>query len=109
MKSNTTVFRLFLATLALAATTGISQAAADPAACQEASQQVCSQPQESQCRSAIESMLQIIRATPLKTEREAKDVNELIARIEKMLADNRSKKIDECRSWAELGRIVANQ
>lgn len=50
-----------------------------------------------------------MRSTPLKTERDTKDVTELIARVEKMLSDNRSRGVDECRSWGDLNHIVVHQ
>ncbi len=98
-----------LAALAMTASTFIAPASAEPPPCREASPQACHEQQENRCRSAIESMLQTMKATPLKSERESKDVAELITRVEKMLSDNRSRGIEECRSWGDLNHIVVHQ
>jgi hypothetical protein len=101
--------RILLAALIISGSAFITEASAEPPPCRETSPQACQEQQEKRCRSAIESMLQIMRSTPLKTERDKNDVTELIARVEKMLSYNRSRGVEECRSWVDLNRIVAHQ
>jgi len=109
LRSLITPAGIVLAALVMTVSTGITSASAEPPPCREASPQACHEQQENRCRSAIESMLQIMKSTPLKTERDKKDVPELIARVEKMLSHNRSRGIDECRSWGDLNRILVHQ
>jgi hypothetical protein len=99
---------ILLAALTMTNSTVISPAFAEPPPCRDAPQ-VCKEQQENRCRTMNAEMLRIMKSTPLKTERDIKDVAELIARVEKMLSDNRSRGVDECRSWGDLNHIVVHQ
>ena len=83
----------------------LARSAGDP--CRGRDDAACVAERQARCRQAIDAMLRTMRATPLETSRDRADVAALLARIEKMLADNRRDGLDDCRSWAELGRIVA--
>jgi hypothetical protein len=104
-----TPVRILLAVLVMTVSTFIATASAEPPPCREANPQVCQEQREARCRTMNEVMLKQMKATPLKTERDIKDVTELIERVEKMLSHNRSHGIDECRSWGDLNRIVVHQ
>ena len=65
--------------------------------------------QEKRCTQAIEGMLREMKSTPLTTPDDIKRVNELIARIEGMIAANRRRGVDECRTWDEFGRILFHE
>lgn len=54
-------------------------------------------------------MLKTIHSTQLHSPSDEERRKELIEKIEKMLSNNRLNSVSECRSWSELGRIVANQ
>ncbi len=82
---------------------------ADSLPCRDPNDKGCIQEYESRCKQAIESMLQTMRSTPVNTARDEERVRELISKVEKMLGNNRMNNVSECRSWSELGRIVANQ
>ncbi len=77
--------------------------------CIESRDPKCIPVQQARCRQAIDMMLRHMRNTPLERPRDVEDVGKLIAKVERMLADNRSKGVDDCTSWSEFGRIVANQ
>lgn len=64
---------------------------------------------ESRCREMNESMLQLMKSTPLNKPRDVERNEELIAKVEKMLADNRREGVDECRSWMDFSRIIVHQ
>ncbi len=81
--------------------------ARDP--CIESRAPECKPVQEARCTQAINEMLKTMRATPLQTQRDRDDVGALIAKVEKMLADNRRQGVEECRSWGEFGGILAKQ
>lgn len=66
-------------------------------------------PTEDQCRQMVDGMVQTMRATPLKTEREQRDGKALIQRVEQIVRDNRARGASECDSWAAIGKLVAHQ
>lgn len=82
---------------------------ADPEPCRDPNDKGCQQLYEPRCRQAIESMLQIMRSTPVNTPADEKRVGELILNVETMLHSNRLNNMSECRSWSEFGRMLANQ
>jgi len=82
---------------------------ADTLPCRDPNDKACQQLYESRCRQAIESMLQIMRSTPVNTPADEKRSGELISKVEKMLHTNRLNNMSECSSWSEFGRILANQ
>jgi hypothetical protein len=69
----------------------------------------CKEINKSRCMQANENMLQSMRSTPLDKPRDIERNRELIARVEKMLADNRRQGRDECRSWEDFNHILVHQ
>ena len=86
-----------------------SFAAAGQDPCSNSNEGKCREVNESRCREMNESMLQMMKSTPLDQPREIERNNELIAKVEEMLADNRRQGTDECRSWMDFNRIIVHQ
>jgi hypothetical protein len=61
---------------------------------------------EEQCRTMIESMLQMMKSAPMEKERDRQGANEVIERTEKMLRENRARGASECESWKAIAKIV---
>jgi hypothetical protein len=101
--------RRFALAFAFVAAAGIAADAQSRDPCVESRDPKCIPVQQARCRQAIDMMLRTIRDTPLERPRDVEDAGKVIARVEKMLADNRSRGVDDCTSWGELGRIVAHQ
>lgn len=87
----------------------VAAAAAEHDPCRNSYEAGCREVNQPRCREAIESMLNMMKSTPLDKPRDIERNRELIAVVEKMLADNRGRGVDECRSWADFSRILANQ
>ncbi|MBH9576968.1 hypothetical protein [Inhella proteolytica] len=66
-------------------------------------------PTEAQCRSLIDGMLDTMKATPLKTDKEKQGARELIERVEKLVKGNRARGVPECETYAAMAKIIANQ
>jgi hypothetical protein len=96
--------RIAAALLAFACANVPAQAR-DP--CIESRDAKCVPVQQERCRLATDEMLRTIRATPPERPREAADVRSLIAKLEKLVAENRRNGVDECRTWGEFGAILA--
>jgi hypothetical protein len=70
---------------------------------------MCREINESRCREIIESMLPMMKSTPLDKPRDIGRIKELIAIVEKMLTDNRRQGVDECRFWMDFNRLIVHQ
>ena len=66
-------------------------------------------PTESQCKEMVAGMLQIMKSTPLKTDRDKQSAREVIEKAEKIIKDNRARGLSECESWAAIGTLVTTQ
>ncbi len=65
-------------------------------------------PTEAQCRQMVDGMVQVMRTKPPPDKRD-KDVDALLARVEKEVAENRARGRSECDSWAYISKAVTNQ
>ena len=65
-------------------------------------------PTETQCRQAVEGLLQAMKSAPIP-ERDKKRTQEVIDRSEKLVRDNRARGASECETWGGLNKIVSNQ
>ena len=63
-------------------------------------------PSEAQCREMVNGMLQSMKSTPMRTERDRQGAREVTDRAEKMVRDNRSRGASECDSWRAIGDLV---
>jgi hypothetical protein len=86
-----------------------SPAAAGQNTCNDSSEVKCGEVSESRCREMNESMLQIMKSAALDKPKDMERNRELIVKVEKMLADNRRRDADECRSWIDFNRIIVHQ
>jgi hypothetical protein len=84
---------------------GVPVLARDP--CIESRDPKCIPVQQEHCRQAADEMLRIVRAETPQDPREAAKIRALIARLEKMVAENRRNGVDECLTWGEFGGILA--
>lgn len=66
-------------------------------------------PTESQCKEMVTGMLQTMKSTPLKTDRDKQGAREVIEKAEKIVKDNRARGLSECESWAAIGKLVTTQ
>lgn len=66
-------------------------------------------PTEAQCRSMIDGMLDTMKATPLKTEKDKQSARELIERVDKLVKGNRARGVAECETYAAMANIIVNQ
>jgi hypothetical protein len=65
-------------------------------------------PTEAQCKAMVDGMVQTMKTKPPPGQRD-KDVDALLAKVEKEVADNRSRGKSECDSWAFIAKAVTNQ
>lgn len=77
--------------------------AAFPAAAQHKS------PTEDQCRQMVEGMVQMVKTAPMKTERDKKDAQAILERVEKIVKENRARGGTECDSWRAVGKFAVGQ
>jgi len=63
------------------------------------------QPTEAQCRQMVDQMVQTMKDKPPPGQRD-KDVDALVARVEKTVKENRAAKKSECDSWAYIVNAV---
>lgn len=68
-----------------------------------------SAPDEKQCAQAIAAAQRTLNEMPAKTAREKEDLQRLKERQEKLIADNRSKGVGECRTWTQVMGLATNQ
>lgn len=66
-------------------------------------------PTEAQCRQMVSSMIQAVKSTKLETERDKKDANALLERIEKILQEHRARRAPDCEAWEAIGRMAIKQ
>jgi hypothetical protein len=57
----------------------------------------------------VASMIQSVKSTKLETERDKKDANVLLERIEKILQESRARGARECSSWDAIGKMATRQ
>ncbi|WP_374438415.1 hypothetical protein [Inhella sp.] len=66
-------------------------------------------PTEAQCRNLTDAMLDTMKSTPLKTEKDKQGARELIERVEKLVKGNRARGVPECETYAAMAKIIAHQ
>lgn len=66
-------------------------------------------PTENQCREMISAMVHSMKSAPLKAERDQQRAKALIDQAEKLIRDNRAKKVSKCVTWSAVSGIVTSQ
>lgn len=66
-------------------------------------------PTEAQCREMINGMVTSMKSTPLEREKDKQDAKALIERVERLIRDNRAKRVSECETWASMAKMVTTQ
>jgi len=66
-------------------------------------------PTEAQCRQMVDGMVQLAKTAPVKTERDKKDAQAILERVEKIVKDNRARGAPECDSWRAVGKFAVGQ
>jgi hypothetical protein len=90
--------------LMLAAT---AAAADDP--CKNKATPECQAEQAARCRRAIAVGMDIAHKLPVDGASEARRKQELVDKLEALVAENRRNGVDECRTWGQFSRIAAQQ
>lgn len=67
-------------------------------------------PTEAQCKQMTEGMLNVMRTTPPKLEKEKdrKDALAFLARAEKIVSEGRAKNSTECEIWSGVSKLIAH-
>lgn len=94
-------------TMTRGATLALALALAAPLA--PAQSQPPTEAQRRGCRQAADQAVEQLKRIPPANAREKADKEALQARIEKLIAQNRAKGVDDCVTWSQVMGIAFNQ
>lgn len=61
---------------------------------------------EAQCRLMIDTMLERMKTTPMPNERDRQGAQAVIDRVDRLVRDNRARRVAECETWAAFSKIL---